>query len=718
MILQTETPRFANPPVGCVGLLGSLRLAVIFFALLPATEMCGQDFSKAPGVVIGHQLPPPEKCYLSSPSLVVLPEGGYAASHDLFGKQSNDYVSGTTKIYYSGDKGATWTAQSTVKDMHQAGLFYLDALYLFGYTKGRGNIAIRKSTDKGVTWTTASDSKTGLLKVGRYGGTPNAAVVHDGRIWIGTSTTVMSAAVGSDLLDADSWAAGKPLRQNPRWLGGTWTFWSEGQVVAAPRTGVVLMPKTDGLPCVGLIKAVSPTALSFDPEADFASVPGAEKKFGVKYDPLSRKFFILDNPVLPAHYGRTTRQLTRTAAAVLSSADLRHWDVEKIFLFTPNLDDGTWGEAFQYFNFDFDGGDIVLVSRTSLKVGNYRPPRGHDSNLLTFHRIKNFRTLAPEQFLVVDTERSRVLRHESTQHADAPLGNFTLGDRFEGRPLAQPTGIVQDAKGDVYIGERSGRLLRFDALGNFLGLADSPPLPLKQGRLPLAPPPIGERAWVRSDSGDWDDPMNWFYWGRPDTTGEIAVFGSAANGDSTIRLNQSFSIAGIRFRNAAKYAIAGSGRLVLKSDAGNGLLDVRQGGHEIRVPVALQSDAELRVEKDASLQLTQELDLNGKRLCIRGPGKVRIGKSFAMRGGVLSLDGLAPIAFSPDARPVLDGILQFQPAADVDLTAGRSFRLLEGLDCLQGKSFLDLRLPSLSGGLEWDASKLYEEGVISIHIKL
>ena len=238
-----------------------------------------------------------------------------------------------------------------------------------------------------------------------------------------------------------------------------------------------------------------------------------------KYDPVSKRFYILDNPVLPAHYGRTTRALARTTAAMLSSKDLHHWNVEKIFLFTPNIDDGTWGEAFQYFNFDFDGDDLVLVSRTSFLVGDYKPPRGHDSNLLTFHRIKNFRTASPEHFFTIDADRGRVLRFESTQHADAPLGEFALGRRFDGKPLAQPTGLAQDANGDVYIGERSGRVLRFDAFGNYLGAVESSPVPLRQGRLSLAPPPTGECVWVRSDSNDWDDPMNWFYWRRPDAPG-------------------------------------------------------------------------------------------------------------------------------------------------------------------------------------------------------
>ena len=88
-----------------------------------------------------------------------------------------------------------------------------------------------------------------------------------------------------------------------------------------------------------------------------------------------------------------------------------------------------------------------------------------------------------------------------------------------------------------------------------------------------------------------------------------------------------------------------------------------------------------------------------------------------MHGGILSLDGLAPVVFSADAEPVLDGTLQFSPGKDVELAVGRKFRLLDGLDYLRSKSFLDLQLPPLSDGLTWDASKLYSEGTLTIVAK-
>ncbi len=44
--------------------------------------------------------------------------------------------------------------------------------------------------------------------------------------------------------------------------------------------------------------------------------------------------------------------------------------------------------GFQYADWQFDGDDLVAVVRTAWGAGNY-----HDANFITFHRVKNFRTL-------------------------------------------------------------------------------------------------------------------------------------------------------------------------------------------------------------------------------------------------------------------------------------------------------------------------------------
>lgn len=435
-----------------------------------------QNLQAVPGVVVSQQATG-QGIYVGSPSITIMPNGDYIASHDLFGSGSTEKTSGVTKIFRSHDQGQTWAPVSTLTDQFWSTIFQHDGqLYIWGYRNSgtTGDILIRRSSDYGSTWTTPADSTSGLLRDGDYGGTPSVPAIHAGRLWLGQGTRVMSVPLGADMLNAASWTLSNAVSQNTSWLNGTFTFWSEGQVVASPQTGVVMLPKIFSRSNTALIRANSTTgSITFDASSDFVDLPGGDKKFGAQYDPVSGKFYILNNPVLPAHANDPTwgdtPELIRNTAALLSSKDLRHWDVERVFLYSPHID----YEGFQYLNFVIDGDDLAVISRTAFDVGGIKPPRGHDSNLMTFHRIEDFRQASSRQLLVADTNHNQVLRYELTQsNWLAPLGRFTLGSTFAGAGLIKPMGLAQAADGDVYIGEEvdGGRILRFDALGNFKGV--------------------------------------------------------------------------------------------------------------------------------------------------------------------------------------------------------------------------------------------------------
>ena len=52
--------------------------------------------------------------------------------------------------------------------------------------------------------------------------------------------------------------------------------------------------------------------------------------------------------------------------------------------------------AFQYADWQFDGDDLIAVSRTAYDDGLGGAANQHAANYLTFHRIKKFRELRPE----------------------------------------------------------------------------------------------------------------------------------------------------------------------------------------------------------------------------------------------------------------------------------------------------------------------------------
>ena len=73
---------------------------------------------------------------------------------------------------------------------------------------------------------------------------------------------------------------------------------------------------------------------------------------------------------------------------MLSSPDLDNWTIRGIILYHPDVE----LHGFQYLDWQFDGKDIVIASRTAFDDGMGGAHNRHDSNFLTFHRVKNFRT--------------------------------------------------------------------------------------------------------------------------------------------------------------------------------------------------------------------------------------------------------------------------------------------------------------------------------------
>ena len=531
---QSETKRNSCRP---------FRLLALILCLV--CDAHAQSLTNCPGTILSH-VPSPSvvfgsavnAVYVGDPCILVLSNGHYLASHALFGSASGSATSGKTRIFRSVDKGATWSQVNGGGELNgilRGTLFeHGGAVYLLGANKDTSSTAvIAKSNDGGVTWAAPSSlSPNGGMA------TPDHVFPVNGRLWAATTTTAVSASSSSDLGLSASWTrpGGFPTAANS-WLPGTGfnattNFIGEGQMTYSPGEGLVILPKVRLLSYTAVARVNSTTGtVTFDPDRDFVRLPGGEKKFGVRYDIVSGKYFLLGNPILPVHAGSSiARDLIRNAAAVFSSTDLRRWKLEKIFLYSPNID----YEGFQYFNFDFDGEDIVVASRTAFDVGGNRPPRGHDSNLLTFHRLANFRHLTRDLYLKLESGQVRL--YERTLHRDAPLGAFPLGTNFAGQALSNPVAIGVGGA-TVYIRESAGRTLSFDLRGNFLGVVESAPITLGTSDLDIPTSAADENTWNIAGSGAWSDPDNWRDWNIPGSRDDLAVFGSAAASTATVTLN-------------------------------------------------------------------------------------------------------------------------------------------------------------------------------------
>jgi hypothetical protein len=386
----------------------SLRATGLLFlvvaACFPSAAVRSRGTGKRiPGIVIAHS-PARTRQYIGSPSIAVLPDGTYRASHDLFGPGS---TLDRTRVYASADRGLRWKMLSEIEGQWWSTLFvHHGNLFLIGTSRENGYAVIRRSVDGGKNWTTPSDTCSGLLLAdGRYHCAPVPVVEHGGRLWramedamgpdgwgLHFNAFMMSALADSDLLRAANWTFSNRLGRNPEWLDGQFGGWLEGNAVVAPNGGIVNILRVDS-PAddekVAILRVgEGGRTLTFDPQRDFISFPGGAKKFTIRRDPLDGSYWALSNYVPPERRrGQPSR--TRNSLALIHSPDLRSWTVKAIVL--DHDDAATHG--FQYADWQFEGEDIVAVVRTAFDDDETGANNQHDANYLTFHRIEGFRRI-------------------------------------------------------------------------------------------------------------------------------------------------------------------------------------------------------------------------------------------------------------------------------------------------------------------------------------
>ena len=366
---------------------------------------------QVPGTIVDYS-PAGSKQYIGSPSMTVLPNGDYVASHDLFGPGSSEFVQARTKVFRSSDKGRTWKAVSEISGAFWSSLFVNKGkLYLMGPDRHHGTVLIRRSEDGGATWTKPTGVDNGLLLQGMFHCAPMPVIEYKGRLWRPMETAhgpvlqwgkrygamVMSAAVDADLLNAKSWSTTSVLYYDSTYLNGNFGGWLEGNFVVDKKGRMWDMLRVDdrsSLAEKAAMVAISPDGkqLSFDSATGFIPFDGGSKKFVVKYDSISQYYYTLVNAI-PERYQKQNPTGNpasfRNVLMLRKSDDLLHWQDVKVILEHPDV----LKHGFQYVDWLFDGADMIVLSRTAYFDGKEEAHNNHDANYLTFHRIRDFRTL-------------------------------------------------------------------------------------------------------------------------------------------------------------------------------------------------------------------------------------------------------------------------------------------------------------------------------------
>jgi hypothetical protein len=360
-----------------------------------ATRSLAQEATAhAPGQIIAHSAASTE-VYLGSPSLAVLPNGTYVASYDTFGpRASPDH----TTVFASHDRGISWSRLGDVPGAYWSTLFVSSGmLYMFGTDRSMGTPVIRRSNDGGSTWTAPVDQNTGRFPYpGRFLTGPVPVLIDQGRIWRAfeivrdgdLKALLLSAPVNSNLLDTRNWTLYPALGSDKTWLSGNFLSWEEGNVVATPQGPPALVLRVNAK--MGAEKAALVTVdpnrrtMAFNPISSFITFPGGGKKFTIRFDARTQRYWSITNAV-PQDLGSKNPERVRNTLALTSSSDLRNWRVERVLL--QNAD--ALKHGFQYVDWQFDGNDIIAVVRMAFDDAEGGAHSQHDSNYIAFMRFRD-----------------------------------------------------------------------------------------------------------------------------------------------------------------------------------------------------------------------------------------------------------------------------------------------------------------------------------------
>lgn len=124
----------------------------------------------------------------------------------------------------------------------------------------------------------------------------------------------------------------------------------------------------------------------------YVPFPGGQMRFHILYDSVTRLYWLLGS--------QATDSMTRPDRLAADRFDLPYNERHRLVLhFSRNLVDwcfaglvaigGSPKEARHYASMDFDGDDLVILSRSA----DARAKSAHEGDLITFHRVANFRQL-------------------------------------------------------------------------------------------------------------------------------------------------------------------------------------------------------------------------------------------------------------------------------------------------------------------------------------
>lgn len=376
--------------------------------------------------------PDPANIYLYTPALLEAFDGRLVAAIDfggpgttqLDGPRSSlgDYASGNQiRVMLSDDRGETWRETAArIPMMHEILFKAGKSLYMMGHT---GKLIISRSDDNGETWSDPSvlcDQPRWHQSCGtvdyRHGKVylTYEKWIFEGHPWPGVAPVLLCAKEDDDLTQASAWTFSRPYNPDPALAvsqpSGTQLFPVSFDKAPAPgvletstlriydpkhpfydpedHTVILLMRSFTGHPDIGAILKgvekpdgsleISRIRTAHNTEWFLLHVPGGDLKFHLAYDEQTKLYWMVHSQI-------DGRMSERRRLGLSYSTDLIRWTFAGLVAVGPSNNG-----ARHYATMVISGDDIFILSRS----GDERAKNAHDNNLTTFHRVKDFRSLA------------------------------------------------------------------------------------------------------------------------------------------------------------------------------------------------------------------------------------------------------------------------------------------------------------------------------------
>jgi hypothetical protein len=404
-----------------------------------------------------YESPDPANIYAMSPGIARLPTGRLVATMNLSGAGAaklpgarRDGRSWLGKIFTSDDRGRTWQHRADVPISQGRPFAAGDSIYVIGQS---GDLVVVRSRDNGTTWSEPADLSSGQ----HWHQAPSNVVYARDRVYLVMeritdpkayyqsvlAPVLMSARVSDDLTRRDAWVFSSELTFRQAWdqagparLVGV-PFYKVGYVVRNPVKGRVkremfplswletnvvqftdpdhvwydptghtfhlwLRAHTGATNMACILKVVeSPDAraltvsLEQAPSGEtmlYVPCPGGQMKFHVLYDDRTRLYWLLSS--------QSTDSMKRVDSLPFERFDLPNNERHRLALhFSRNCvdwcfaalvaDSGHPDQGRHYASMAIDGADLHVLSRS----GDHRAKNAHDGNLITFHTVRDFRSL-------------------------------------------------------------------------------------------------------------------------------------------------------------------------------------------------------------------------------------------------------------------------------------------------------------------------------------